>query len=523
MKNLFRNASLGVKISLAPAFALCCLLALASMAWLGNRALTSSFLSVSEVSLPRLQQAQALDSGLKDLQRLLMQTLSWESVGQRAERIAALDKQILAQLDSYQVLVDEARNAPGHSPEQTQALDTLAQQYVVYRKTAKETLDIKSVGVATAASFVFTLDAAYTDSSKALETYIQAEQAHIRQTTEAVRAQASSQRVLTALMATLALLSAALVAWYVQRQITAALAQAVGVARTVASGDLTSQVKPESSDATGQVLAAMGNMQGQLVRLIGQVRESADSIATASTEIATGNADLSVRTERQAAALQQTAASMHQMTQVVQHNAGNAQQANQLAHEAASVADRGGEVVNRVVATMQDISGSSRKIADIIGVIDGIAFQTNILALNAAVEAARAGEQGRGFAVVASEVRSLAQRSATAAREIKQLIDDSVGKVENGTRLVGEAGHTMAEIVQQVRRVSGLIGEINTSTAEQTSGISQVNTAVTSLDQGTQQNAALVEQSAAAAESLKQQAAELAQLVATFRITAGAH
>ena len=315
-----------------------------------------------------------------------------------------------------------------------------------------------------------------------------------------------------------ALLAAGTMAWYVQAQIARVLSHAAGVARTVADGDLTTPVEPQSADEAGQMLSAMGDMQAGLVRLIDQVRQSADSIATASAEIASGNADLSLRTEQQAAALQQTAASMQEMTQAVSQNAGNSAQANQLASAAVAVADLGGDVVNRVVVTMQDISGSSHKIGDIIGVIDGIAFQTNILALNAAVEAARAGEHGRGFAVVAGEVRNLAQRSAQAAREIKGLISDSIGKVDSGTRLVGEAGTTMAEIVQRVRSVTDLIAQIDASTRHQTTGITQVTQAVAALDQGTQQNAALVEQSAAAAESLRHQAAQLMELVAVFRM-----
>jgi methyl-accepting chemotaxis protein len=285
----------------------------------------------------------------------------------------------------------------------------------------------------------------------------------------------------------------------------------------VAQGDLSHDIAVQPG-ADGSLLHAVRDMVQQLRSLVGDVQNGAQSISHATTEIASGNADLSNRTEQQASALQQTAASMQQMTDSVQLNAGNAQQANQFAVSATQVADRGGVVVTQVVSTMTEISASSRKISDIIGVIDGIAFQTNILALNAAVEAARAGEQGRGFAVVASEVRSLAQRSAQAAREIKTLINASVEKVDSGTRLVGEAGKTMTEIVQQVRRVTDLIAEINASTTEQTGGIAQVNQAVTSLDQGTQQNAALVEQSAAAAESLEQQAGDLMRLVSVFKI-----
>jgi methyl-accepting chemotaxis protein len=323
-------------------------------------------------------------------------------------------------------------------------------------------------------------------------------------------------------MLTVAVGIGAILAWLISRSITAPIARAVVVAETVASGDLTSDVRADSSDETGQLLLALKKMNDSLVAIVGQVRNSSDSIATGSSQIATGNADLSQRTEEQASNLQQTAASMEQLTATVKQNADTARQATQLAGSASSAATEGGRVVSQVVSTMGDITQSSRKIADIIGVIDGIAFQTNILALNAAVEAARAGEQGRGFAVVASEVRSLAQRSASAAKEIKILIGESVDKVENGSKLVEEAGHSMNEIVVQVKRVNDLIGEISAASTEQSTGIGQIGEAVAQLDQVTQQNAALVEESAAAAESLKHQAASLAQTVAVFKVEAKA-
>ncbi len=310
----------------------------------------------------------------------------------------------------------------------------------------------------------------------------------------------------------------AVLALVITRSITGPIARAVTVAETVASGDLTSKVSIDSQDETGQLLGALKKMNGSLVEIVTQVRHSSDSIAHGSAEIATGNADLSQRTEEQASNLEETAASMEQLTATVNQNADTARQAAQLAGSASSAAMQGGRVVEQVVATMGEISASSRKVVDIIGVIDGIAFQTNILALNAAVEAARAGEQGRGFAVVASEVRGLAQRSAQAAKEIKMLIGSSVEKVDAGSRLVNEAGQSMNEIVSQVKRVNDLISEISAASIEQSSGIGQIGDAVNQLDQVTQQNAALVEQSAAAAESLKHQAASLAQTVAVFRL-----
>ena len=312
----------------------------------------------------------------------------------------------------------------------------------------------------------------------------------------------------------------ALMAFVITRSVTLPLREAVGTASVIAEGDLSQAVDSARKDELGELLRALGRMQGSLRKLVGEVRNATDSIQTASSEVAIGNQDLSGRTEQTASSLQQTASSMEQLTGAVKQSADSARQANQLATSAAEVAARGGSVVSQVVATMDDINSSSKKIADIIGVIDGIAFQTNILALNAAVEAARAGEQGRGFAVVAGEVRSLAQRSAEAAKEIKGLIGASVEKVQGGSRLVADAGKTMDEIVSSVQRVSDIIGEITAASSEQSDGIGQINGAVNQLDQMTQQNAALVEESAAAAQSLKEQAATLSQVVGAFKLAA---
>ena len=305
------------------------------------------------------------------------------------------------------------------------------------------------------------------------------------------------------------------------RAIVNPLNEAITVANAVASGDLTSRIEVNSTNETGRLLQALKTMNENLVDLVGKVRMGTDQITTASGEIASGNSDLSQRTEEQASSLEETASSMEELTSTVKQNADNARQANQLAAGASEVAMKGGSVVGQVVQTMSSINESSKKIVDIISVIDGIAFQTNILALNAAVEAARAGEQGRGFAVVATEVRTLAQRSAAAAKEIKELISDSVTKVEDGTRLVDEAGATMDEIVTAVKRVTDIMSEISAASQEQSSGIEQVNQAVSQMDEVTQQNAALVEEASAAAESMQEQAHALTQAINTFKLSEG--
>ncbi|WCM94654.1 methyl-accepting chemotaxis protein [Acidovorax sp. NCPPB 2350] len=308
----------------------------------------------------------------------------------------------------------------------------------------------------------------------------------------------------------------------VTRATTRSIDAAVGLAEAVAEGDLTVHVEAQGRDEVARLLNALAAMTRKLSNVVGTVRLNAESVASASVQIAQGNADLSQRTESQASALEETAASMEQLGSTVRQNADSARQADGLARDAAGVAMQGGTVVQKVVETMRGIHDSSARIGDIIGVIDGIAFQTNILALNAAVEAARAGEQGRGFAVVASEVRSLAGRSASAAKEIKELITASVSQVQNGSALVDQAGSTMGEIVESIRKVSGIVGEISSATAEQSAGVAQVGEAVSQMDTATQQNAALVEESAAAASSLKAQAQQLVETVAMFRLSANA-
>ncbi|WP_229205955.1 methyl-accepting chemotaxis protein [Duganella sp. Leaf126] len=352
----------------------------------------------------------------------------------------------------------------------------------------------------------------------ALDNFGRQQGALLDATATVIREQYASGRTLLVLLGLAAIVLGVTAAWWITRTITQPINAALRVAETVSAGDLTSEIHVTSTDETGQLMNALKVMNTNLVDIVAQVRTGTDLIATASTEIAAGNQDLSSRTEQQASSLEETASSMEELTSTVKFNAENARQANELAISASHIASRGGAVVGEVVDTMGSINDSSRKIVEIIAVIDGIAFQTNILALNAAVEAARAGEQGRGFAVVASEVRNLAQRSAAAAKDIKDLIDDSVQKVAQGSALVDKAGQTMAEIVTSIGRVTQIMTQISNASDEQSAGIAQVNDAITQMDQVTQQNAALVEQAAAAAESMQQQSAKLADVVGVFKL-----
>ena len=390
----------------------------------------------------------------------------------------------------------------------------------VYQKAKQDVMAAKKSGQSSDAERAYSQQ--YMPAANAYQAKVQAflaqQRQAIDQTAQSIDNANARSLTLTLILGALMIGFGSLCAWLITRSITQPLHAAIAVATTVATGDLRTRFGARSRDEVGDLMHELEGMNDALTRVVSQVQSGTHAIATASSEIAAGNQDLSSRTEQQASSLEETASSMEELTSTVKQNADNARQANQLAQSASDVAERGGTIVGQVVDTMGAIDASSRKIVDIIGVIDGIAFQTNILALNAAVEAARAGEQGRGFAVVATEVRNLAQLSSQAARENKALIEESVQQVNGGSRLVEQAGSTMQEVVDSVRRVTDIMAEISSASAEQSMGIDQVNQAIAQMDQVTQQNAALVEEAAAAAESMQDQAARLAQVAGGFKL-----
>lgn len=421
-----------------------------------------------------------------------------------------------ARISKLQKQVTERITDPGAKA----MLDTVGRKRAAYIGARAEAMKAKAAGDLAAAKQFFEKDmAAYLDAYVgSVDDLLSYEKRLIDRNVQEQHGDNRLGMELVGGVAALAVLAGLIFAWLITRSIVGPLRRAVGLAQTVSSRDLSATIEMGGRDETGQLLSALKQMNENLTSVVEEVRSGADAIAGASSQIAAGNADLSSRTEEQASSLAETAATMEQLTATVRQNSDNAQQASHLAESAAGVAVQGGEAVSRVVRAMGAIDDSARKVADIIGVIDSIAFQTNILALNAAVEAARAGEQGRGFAVVATEVRALAQRSAAAAKEIKTLIDLSVSSTAEGNALVAEAGAAMSKTVDSIQRVTSIVGEISSASREQTVGIEQVHLALEQMDQATQQNAALVEQATAASGSLREQASSLAALVATFKL-----
>jgi methyl-accepting chemotaxis protein len=512
---MFKQLRIGRRLALAFAIPAVLMSALVAIALTRLDTLNDSLQHIDKQLLPRLEKMTALGNGADEIAKLMRTALLANDGAAQRAAIDAIEAERVRNAEIVKFLDERVR-----APRAVEALGRVKAAREAYLPLQARFLELVRNGERAEATRLLLekIEASQADYLARIDDLVQIQQEVVHEA--AARGHELFVTARALMIGLLATALAGLVAFGVAltRSITRPLGQAVQHAGRIAAGDLTQPIEAQGRDETAELMRAMGAMQSSLAAVVSQVRMGVDSVATASSQIATGNLDLSSRTEEQASSLQETAASMEQMTSAVKQNADAARQANQLATSASEVAVRGGAVVDQVVATMEDISASSRKIAEIIGVIDGIAFQTNILALNAAVEAARAGEQGRGFAVVAGEVRNLAQRSAQAAREIKALISDSVGKVEAGSVQVHGAGASMRDVVAQVRRVTDLIGEITSSALEQSSGITQVNEAVTQLDQMTQQNAALVEQSAAAAENLREQATQLTAAVAIFKV-----
>ncbi|WP_425261410.1 methyl-accepting chemotaxis protein [Rubrivivax sp. RP6-9] len=511
------DLSLNLKLALAPTLCLLLLAVSAAGSIWGFQQQRSALSTLHEKQLPSYTFAAGFEAGLRDMNGLINRSLGYEAMGYNAKEIASIDAELTKKSAAMKQSLDE-RTASETIEAVKQEYAALGAMFAKYDKAVKDTQDMKVSGAAIASTFLSTAQKEYEGLLKEISRISQARLDETARDVAAAGAAAQRAEFAITAAAVAAFAAGILLSLFIARGLLRRVAAASAGVAAMASGNLTHTMRADGRDEIGRLVQDLEAVRERLATSISAVRLASESVRVAAGEIAAGNADLSQRTEQQASSLQQTAASMEQINSTVRNNADTARQANQLATSASAVATQGGEVVGRVVSTMDDISNSSKKIADIIGTIDGIAFQTNILALNAAVEAARAGEQGRGFAVVAGEVRSLAQRSAEAAREIKSLIGASVERVEAGSRLVQDAGTTMNDIVVQVKRVSDLIGEITAATQEQTSGIGQVSGAVSQLDQVTQQNAALVEESAAAAESLKQQAVRLVESVSVFTV-----
>jgi methyl-accepting chemotaxis protein len=494
------------------------ILAMVAVVWVQVSTMTGLFGDVANARIPRMvvgsaikEDVQTISSSVRNM--ILMRDSS--AILAEAQSIGRVQKRIDQRFGELEKLLADDSAAQA-------ALQQVQAARKAYEPLQNETQELAGSGQIFEAKDILIdkMHPAQLAYFSAMDALLQQQQQQLGQATGATEQAANRVRGMLLVTTLVVMVLGGLLAWWIIRSITVPLRQAVRVARSVAAGKLQEPIDAQGRNEVAQLLLALKDMQGALARVVTHVRQGAQNVLGGSTEIAQGNMDLSNRTEAQAGALQETSASMQELPDAVVHNADNAQQANTLARDASAVAERGGAVVGQVVDTMRDINTSSQKIADIIGVIDGIAFQTNILALNAAVEAARAGEQGRGFAVVASEVRALAGRSAEAAREIKGLISASVERVAQGSELVDKAGATMQEVVQSIRRVTALVGEISSASAEQRSGVGQIGEAIAQMDHVTQQNAALVEQIAAAATGLSTQAQELVQAVAVFQVDA---
>jgi methyl-accepting chemotaxis protein len=520
MLNWIRNASVTVKVALAPGLAIACLAMVGGIGFVANERLSGALINLGEERVPRIVAATSLSEQITAIHASVNQSLAWEGAGYKAAKIEALDKKILGQIGDYKKTLERQLEDASLIASERGHLETALAEFIKYGNNARYALDIKTGMLGNAASYMTTMDDDYAKLKAALQALVDEQTQASSAAVSAGRGQATNNRILILTGSVAALLATIAIAWFMARVIVRPLTEASRLAHALAGGDLSQQPTNCSTDATGQVLSALGQVSMGLSAIFEDIRRSAQTVNQSSSEIATGTVDLSARTESNAASLEQTAASIEQLSATIRNSADNARQADVLARDASAVAREGGNVVGDVITTMEAINAQAKKIGEIIGVIDSIAFQTNILALNAAVEAARAGEQGRGFSVVASEVRTLAQRSADAAKEIRTLIQSSVDQIGVGAKKVQVAGDTMTRIVNAIEKVSHTVGEISQASSEQAGGISQVNDAVADMDRSTQQNAALVEQATAATETLKTEAQNLVGMLARFRTAA---
>lgn len=518
--NLIKNLSIGFKVALAPVVAVICLIILGAVAWLANTKLDRSIQILTQETIPNQNKISDLKLKAVFLNRLTNQSLAWEGAGFQAEQIKVLDLEIVKQAKALGDEVKNLNDDKNYNEINRQSFSELLTEYAKFSKTLNEILDLKSGGLATAAGYMSTLDASFARMDQILT------EVGKRQIIETSNIVTNAQNTVSQnnLAIVMVLLIASIVctgvAVLVVKMIVSPLQEAVSLAETMAHGNFTKRTASFIyNDATGRVLHAMNEVSEKLGAIVWNIRHSAQAVDIASGELAQGNVDLSSRTENTASALEQTSAALKELSGQVKESASFARDANQIAKDARAVAEEGGSVVLEAVQIMEKINAQARKISEIIGVIDGIAFQTNILALNAAVEAARAGDQGRGFAVVAQEVRTLAQRSASAAKEIRELISTSVEQAEIGAEKVRMAGNTMERVVSTIRDVGSKVDEISRTSQLQADGFSQVEVAVTEMDNHTQQNAALVEEASAATMSLQTQAQELLQTVAQLKTT----
>jgi methyl-accepting chemotaxis protein len=523
--SLLHRVSIMTKVALAPIFAIFCLLIVAGMTLWANNSADRTLDRINKERMVALSLAADLERKIAGINDSVNQSLVWEGAGVKAETIAALDKRIVQDFDDVTKLIEAQANSALWSAADRATLKQMAQSVAKFKAKALDTLNIKSTGLATAASYITLSESSFKDVNSLIGELVKRQYESTQGEVARAQVVGRNSRVAAFVGLLLAVALSAVATWWCARLIARPLRATVAMLEDLAQGegDLTKRLAADSKDEVGELAIWFNTFMDKLHGVVSQVKANASTVAAATQQLAAGNEQLSSGAQEQASSLEETAASLEQMTATVKQNADNARQANQMAGAARAAAERGGTIVQEAVAAMGGITEASRKIQEIITTIDEIAFQTNLLALNAAVEAARAGEQGRGFAVVASEVRALAQRSAAASKEIKGLITDTGQKVESGSELVIQAGDGLGEIVAQVKKVADLIAEITAASQEQSQGIEQVNKAVTQMDSVTQQNAAQTEELSSTAQALRAQAAELQTQVGQFKLadTAG--